>query len=396
MTWHVLDASSIWMKEFSSALSALEPTLAWVPHMSSIGCIQNWERDEVLQDPPVRLAHFPLQRGYARFPISLLSRLGSRQSDRLARKHPDVDSSPLVCTTPFYAPVAEQWSGPVIYYLTDLTIRYAKVNPAQVRSLDIRMCRAADLVCPNSTRIASYLESEAGCSPAKVRVIPNATRAENLLPKPMWNPGNLPEDISDLPRPIAGIIGNLSGNMDWELLNEAMDRTGWLSWVLVGPTDMPIAEREQSRMRKLVMARGGRIRFTGSKHYGALRDYARSFDVAILPYTKKEPTYSGSSTRFYEHLAAGRPMLATRGFEELLHKEPLLRLVNDAGHLARELEQLRSKGFQDEFEELRWISSKQETWSARAVSMRQALSECSRMNPHATVQNSFHVVTNTQ
>ncbi len=131
-------------------------------------------------------------------------------------------------------------------------------------------------------------------------------------------------------------------------------------------------------------------------HYGTLRDYARSFDVAILPYTKKEPTYSGSSTRFYEHLAAGRPMLATRGFEELLHKEPLLQLVNDAEHLAHELERLRSKRFQDGFEELRWMTSKNETWSSRALSMRQALSESSGMSGRQTKEHSIHVATNTQ
>ena len=36
-----------------------------------------------------------------------------------------------------------------------------------------------------------------------------------------------------------------------------------------------------------------------------LAAYARAFDVAVLPYRRVEPTYSGSSTRFYEHLAAG-------------------------------------------------------------------------------------------
>src|ERR1035438_206201 len=79
------------------------------------------------------------------------------------------------------------------------------------------------------------------------------------------------------------------------------------------------------------MSRGGRVVFTGGKRYGDLQAYARSLDVAFLPYQRrKEPTYSGSSTRFYEHLAACRPMISTRGFEELLHKEPLLRLVDRA------------------------------------------------------------------
>ena len=33
-------------------------------------------------------------------------------------------ASALVCSTPFYAPVAERWPGPVVYYVTDMTAQY--------------------------------------------------------------------------------------------------------------------------------------------------------------------------------------------------------------------------------------------------------------------------------
>ena len=85
----------------------------------------------------------------------------------------------------------------------------------------------------------------------------------------------------------------------------------------------------------------------------------------MLPYRKKEPTYSGSSTRFYEHLAACRPMVATRGFAELLEKPPLLELVNTAGEMQLALEQLRSVNFRDGLETARWEASRQGTWEAR-------------------------------
>ncbi len=74
----------------------------------------------------------------------------------------------------------------------------------------------------------------------------------------------------------------------------------------------------------------GRVRFVGLKSHGELQGYARSLDVAKLPYRKKEPAYPGSSTRFYEHLAAFRPMVATRGCAELTEKVPLL-LLADTG-----------------------------------------------------------------
>jgi len=117
---------------------------------------------------------------------------------------------------------------------------------------------------------------------------------------------------------------------------------------------------------------GGRIRFVGHKPYGLLNKYARSVDVAVLPYFKREPTFSGSATRFYEHLAACRPMLATRGVEELLRKEPFVRLVDGPDEMLAALQQLRAAGFQDGLERIRWAVSRKETWLDRATAMTDA------------------------
>ena len=122
-----------------------------------------------------------------------------------------------------------------------------------------------------------------------------------------------------------------------------------------------------------MLAAGGRIRFVGSKPYGELKAYARCLDVAVLPYMKREPTYSGSSTRFYEHLAACRPILATDGFEELLHKEPLLKILRSPAEWIAALEQLRQQGYRDGLEELRWRQSQHETWEERALLMRREM-----------------------
>ena len=76
-------------------------------------------------------------------------------------------------------------------------------------------------------------------------------------------------------------------------------------------------------------------------------------------------------------------MLATRGFEELLHQEPLLRLVDDGQEMAAALEQLRLAGFQDGAEEMRWQASQQGTWERRASEMITALGEKSSTGPRS-------------
>ncbi|MBV9769501.1 MAG: hypothetical protein JOZ32_08020 [Bryobacterales bacterium] len=367
------------MKEFACALGSMVPTRSWCPQTRNFGYWEKWEQTERLADPDLEMIRFPLQRGYARFPVAQLLPYEAALVDRIKRKSPEPELSTLICTAPFYAPVAERWPGRVVYYSTDLTKEYAGMDASQVIALDRRMCRVATAVCPNSSRIASYLCDEADCDPRKVTVIPNATRERNLLDQPLITPAPPPSDLVDLPRPIVGIIGNLAGNMDWSLILDAVAKAEDISWAFVGPTNMKIRDSKQERARRDLLRWGGRVRFLGLRKYGELYQYARSFDAALMPYLKQEPTYSGSATRFYEHLAACRPIIATRGFHELLSKEPLLKLVNNGEEIANALDALRCTNFRDGVEELRWRESQTGTWSVRARDLLNAATKSDRL-----------------
>lgn len=377
--WNILDVGSIWMKEFGAALSRTERVQAWVPRMQIAAGLRSTVHRRVLPDPPLEMLEFPLQRGYARHPLRWLLPFENSLFPRLLERTPEPQDSPLICSTPFYAPLAERWPGPVVYYATDLVSAYEGLKPAQVKALERRMCVISKVVCPNSNRIARFFVDELGCDPAKIVVIPNATRASNVAEAPRYLPDALPPDASDLPRPVAGVLGDLSGNMDWELIAEVVKSTPQFSWLFVGPTTRRIADPAQHAAREWTKANA---RFVGMKPYRELQSYARSVDVAVLPYRKKEPTFSGSSTRFYEHLAAGRPMVATHGFAELLEKKPLLSLVETAEEMLQALALLKEKGFQDGYETMRWNASKQGTWEERAQTMRRALQ--SRLTPDLT------------
>jgi glycosyltransferase involved in cell wall biosynthesis len=254
------------------------------------------------------------------------------------------------------------------------------MDPAQVVKLDARMCRVAQAVCPNSQRIADYLCREAACDAERVTVIPNATRASNVAAAPLLRPSEPPADLRDLPRPILGVIGNFASNMDWNLLASAVETCRDVSWAFVGPLDMPMPDSAALQLRRKLTGIGGRVRFLGPRPYGQLANYARCFDAALIPYAKSEPTISGSATRFYEHLAACRPILANRAHGELLTKEPLLKLVDDGDALAAEIERLRANDFSDGLEELRWSASRNGTWQVRARDLVQAVDQRPKRN----------------
>jgi hypothetical protein len=194
--WQILDVGSIWMKEFASALSNFVPTVSWAPKMARLGMFQDWQHSEKVANPPLTIEYFPLQRGYARSPLNRLVPFEGRVISRLIARCDEPANSPLICTTPYYAPVAEKWPGPVVYYATDLTFAYHGLDPRQVNGLDRRMCQAAKAVCPNSNRIASYFVDQAGCDPGKITLVPNATRESNIASEPLMKPGPAPQEIS--------------------------------------------------------------------------------------------------------------------------------------------------------------------------------------------------------
>lgn len=377
--WHVLDVRATWVREFTRALAKDVPLVGWMPRISWLGFL-NEREVEILSPEGFRERSFPLQRGFTRPPICWLCNEGRRIARRLERAAGDRRQTPLILTAPQFCSLAANWPGPLVYYATDMFRFYGedrgyRDSPLRVERIEQTISASVDLVCPNSRRIAGYFRMELGIPPEKIVVIPNATREENLLAAPAQSALTLPADLADLKRPIAGVIGNLAANTDWQLLRDAIDQTPWLTWLFVGPIDVPIAESTQCMARSDLLRCQKRVRFVGPKPYGTLRDYARALDVAILPYLRREPTYSGSSTRFYEHLAACRPMLATRGVEELLHKEPLLRLVDTADEMVAELERLRGAAFRDGYEEVRWRASRSETWESRAAAMVAALQD---------------------
>jgi glycosyltransferase involved in cell wall biosynthesis len=307
--------------------------------------------------------------------VGRLSGEGRRITGVLASICGSSSESTLICTSQNYWAVAEEWIGPVVYYLTDLGVEYPGAFKPLVRLLDRRMVKRATLVCPNSTRVRDYLVGDCGCEPEKVTIVPNATRAANV--RPSWPPerDETAHEIVDRSGWVAGVIGNLGENLDWVLLEEVIARTPWLKWVFVGPFDGRIRDQAQRAARSRLVGAPSGVQFVGNQPYGKLQSYARAFDVAVLPYRHREPTYSGSSTRFYEHLAACKPILSTRGFEELLHKEPLLKLVDGADEMVTALDDLRSADFVDGFESLRWEESKRSTWEERARHMICALED---------------------
>lgn len=121
------------------------------------------------------------------------------------------------------------------------------------------------------------------------------------------NPGPIPPDLANIPRPIIGFIGAISSyKVDFDLIIRAAElRPDW-NWVLIGQ----VGEGQPSTTTERL--KNPNIYLLGPRKYKDLPDYLRSFDIAVLPCPINDYTQSMFPMKFFEYLSAGKPVVATR------------------------------------------------------------------------------------
>ena len=113
----------------------------------------------------------------------------------------------------------------------------------------------------------------------------------------------LPADIAGLKRPIVAMIGEVAGWIDWGFLTYAARAHPDWSMVILGP----IAYDARLPQAQAV----SNIYLLGPKPYCRLPDYYRAIDVCVVSFRLNEHVKYCTPTRFYEHLAAGKPVVST-------------------------------------------------------------------------------------
>jgi glycosyltransferase involved in cell wall biosynthesis len=115
----------------------------------------------------------------------------------------------------------------------------------------------------------------------------------------------IPEAAMRLPHPVIGFFGLVADWIDVELIAfMARARPAW-SFLLVGHVYAGIAAFDGCR--NVVMV--------GAQPYESLPNWAKSFDVAIIPYRDTQQVRHANPLKLREYLATGCPVVATPNAE---------------------------------------------------------------------------------
>lgn len=117
---------------------------------------------------------------------------------------------------------------------------------------------------------------------------------------------DIPDELFDLNKPILGFIGAVSGyKVDFNLLSYIAENRPNYNIVIIGL----VGEGDPNTDISL-LTRHSNIHLLGPKTYDSLPRYLKFFDVALLPNNLNEYTDNMFPMKFFEYLAAGKPVVS--------------------------------------------------------------------------------------
>lgn len=110
----------------------------------------------------------------------------------------------------------------------------------------------------------------------------------------------MPDELRELPRPVIGFFGLVADWIDTELIEAVARSIPHGTILLVGHEST-----DTSRLKKLT-----NVKFVGPKPYQELPRWAKSFDVAMIPYRLTQQVKNANPLKLREYLATGIPIVA--------------------------------------------------------------------------------------
>lgn len=210
----------------------------------------------------------------------------------------------------------------VVYYCIDDYAAHPGVDSERLRACDAALMRKADRVFVAPPALLAQKLAE---NPNTV-YSPHGVDAE-LFGRAMQPETEVPPEARALSPPIIGFFGSLAPWIDISLITALARARPNHTLLLIGHASTDVTE----------LAQLPNVRMVGAQPYGSLPNWAKCFDVAIIPYRQTQQVQNANPLKLREYLATGKPIVSTYN-PEVARFAGLVRLADDEQSFIREVD----------------------------------------------------------
>lgn len=159
----------------------------------------------------------------------------------------------------------------------------------------------ANLWVTNSKENKSFFKNKFDVN--KINIIKNGVDFDNFnqnlpIPKDLKN-------IKNSKLPIVGFGGKITHLFDYKLFNYIAKHNKNYNFIIVGQI------LDKNIFSNIDLTKN--VFYLGDKKYKIYLNYLSNFDIGIIPYSIGKNQHGGDTIKAYEYLAAGLPVIGTRG-----------------------------------------------------------------------------------
>jgi len=245
-----------------------------------------------------------------------------------------------------------------VYYCIDDYAAHPGVNVDLIGKSDLDLTRRADIVFVAPPALMTEKQRQN----ASTWFSPHGVDAA-LFGKALDPATPIPPLASQLSRPVIGFFGLIADWIDTDLICWLADSRPEWTLLLVGAKKTSTLELE----------RRPNIHMPGPQPYADLPGWAKSFDVAIIPYRLNRQVQNANPLKLREYLATGRPVVTVRN-PEIERFSDLVRIADDRESFLRAIEE-SLKPEPPEDVQRRVASVRALTWDNRVTEVLEKVSE---------------------